>query len=309
MGGACRVTVTTLPGATSVPGSGSWRCTRPVPDATRSTSCLALTSAAASAWVRPTRSGTVTGTGPGRVMVTFTAPPAPTAAYAHTDFQRPPLLLTGNTSDHGAHSLHMEQLPYEELVIAVEVDTSTAVEVEATANLHAEDGSFLVPGRVFSSLGPGLAMLEFHFSARKIFRAGMPGPYTLRLLSISGTAADGSAVSLQVPGVVATTQPYRLEDFAESPRFTVGGTVTGLVGVGLVLELAAEGPPGTPATTPLRLFGNGPFTFTFPTLVSGNPYEVRVKTTPANPVQACTVNNASGTIEDANITNVEVQCV
>jgi len=46
-----------------------------------------------------------------------------------------------------------------------------------------------------------------------------------------------------------------------------------------------------------------------PGLVSGNPYEVRVKTPPANPVQVCTVNNASGTIEDANVTNVEVLCV
>ena len=183
------------------------------------------------------------------------------------------------------------------------------MEVEATANLHADDGSFLVPGRAFSSLAPGLAMLEFHFRARSIFRAGMPGPYTLRLLSIWGTAADGTAVSLQAPGVVAVTQPYRLEDFAESPRFTVGGTVTGLVGRGLVLELAAEGPPGTPAATPLRVVGNGPFTFTFPGLVSGNPYEVRVKTPPADPVQVCTVNNASGTIEDANVTNVEVLCV
>jgi hypothetical protein len=97
-----------------------------------------------------------------------------TATYAHTDFQRPPLLLTGNTSDHGANSLHMEQLPFEELVIAVELDTSTAVEVEATANLHADDGTFLVPGRAFSSLAPGPAMLEFHFNARSIFRAGMP---------------------------------------------------------------------------------------------------------------------------------------
>jgi len=42
-------------------------------------------------------------------------------------------------------------------------------------------------------------MLEFHFRARSIFRAGMPGPFTLRQLSIWGTAADGTAVSLQHP--------------------------------------------------------------------------------------------------------------
>ena len=47
---------------------------------------------------------------------------------------------------------------------------------------------------------------------------------------------------------MAVTQPYRLEDFAPSPRFTVGGTLTGLVGPRL--ELAAEDPPGT--TKPLQ---------------------------------------------------------
>jgi hypothetical protein len=231
-----------------------------------------------------------------------------TAAYAHTDFQRPPLLLTGNASDHGAHTLHMERPPFEELVVEVEVDTLAAVDVEATANLHAEDGTFITAERSFSSLAAGLGRLEFRFPATGIFPAGQPGPFTLQLLSMWGTAADGVPVQLLAPEVVAITQPYRLEDFAPSPRFTVGGTVTGLVGVGLELELAAEGPPGTPATTTLRRSANGPFTFSFPRLVSGNPYQVRVKTQPSNPVQVATVTNASGTIEDANVTNVTVQC-
>ena len=84
--------------------------------------------------------------------------------------------------------------------------------------------------------------------------------------------------------------------------------MTGLTGSGLVLELAAEGPPGTPPTTTLRA-GNGQFTFIFPRLVSGNPYEVRVKTQPSNPAQVCTVSNAAGTIGTANVTDVTVTCV
>ena len=109
---------------------------------------------------------------------------------------------------------------------------------------------------------------------------------------------------------VAVPQPYLLEDFAPSPGFTVGGTLTGMIGSRQVeLELATEGPPGTPPITTLRP-RNGQFTFfLFPQLVSGNPYEVRVKTQPTNPVQVCTVTNASGTIEDANVTNIEVRCV
>lgn len=235
------------------------------------------------------------------------SPAYTTAAYAHTDFQRPTLLLTGNATDHGAHTLHMERLPYEELIVELELDTSVGVDLEATANLYAEDGSFVAPGRTVSSLPSGLSMLVFRFPATEIFRAGKPGPYTLQELTMWGTAVDGVPVQLQADGVVATTQPYPLEDFAPSPRFTVGGTVTGLVGTGLELELSAEGPPGTPPTTTLRP-RNGSFTFFFPRLVSGNPYEVRVKTQPTNPVQVCTITNASGTIEDANVTNIEAVC-
>jgi hypothetical protein len=232
-----------------------------------------------------------------------------TAAYAHTDFQRPPLLLTGTTSDRGEHTLHMERPPFEELVVEVEVDALVAVDVQATANLYAEDGAFVAPGSTSSSLVPGPAMVAFRFPAFEIFRAGKPGPYSLQLLSLRGTAADGTAMSFQPPGVVAVTQPYRVEEFAPSPRFTVGGTVTGLVGTGMQLELSAVGPPGTPATTTLSRRVDGPFTFIVPKLVSGNPYEVRVKTQPGTPVQVCTVTNASGTIEDANVTNVDVRCV
>ena len=207
-----------------------------------------------------------------------------TAAYAHTDFQRPPLLLTGNTSDHGAHTVHMERLPFEELVVEVEVDTMVAVEAEAAAKLYAEDGTFVAVANTASSLEPGLVMVEFRFPAGQIFQAGKPGPYTVQLFSIWGTSTDGTAVSLQAPGVVAVTQPYRLEDFAPSPGFTVGGTLTGMIGSRQVeLELATEGPPGTPPITTLRP-RNGPFTFFLsPQLVSGNSYQVRVSPTAHRP--------------------------
>ena len=221
-----------------------------------------------------------------------------TAAYAHTDFQRPPLLLTGNTADHGEHDVHMERMPYENLVIEVEVDILAGVTLEATAKLYADDGSFIWTGRVFSSFAPGLGVLAFRFAAHDIFRSGQPGPYTLRLLSMWGTSTDGAPVSLRAPGVVAVTQPYRLEDFAPSPRFTVGGTVTGLVGTDLVVSESLS-------FLDLHL-GNGPFAFTVP--MDATRYDVRVTKQPANPSQLCTVRNATGTIGDADVTDVVVEC-
>jgi hypothetical protein len=231
-----------------------------------------------------------------------------TASYARTDFQRPPLVLTGTVTDQGAHFVHMEQMPYEELVISVEVDLAVAADLTATATLSAEDGTFVAGPSAFASLEAGVGAVEFHVPAHSIFNAGQPGPYTLRTLSLSGNAPDGSPVSFREPGVITVTQPYLLDDFAPSPRFTVGGTVTGLSGAGqLELQLSCEGPPGTPATTRIRP-GNGTFTFAFPTLVGGNPYQVTVSRQPAEPPQICTVANAAGTIEEGNVTDVIVTC-
>src|SRR6185436_20970998 len=62
------------------------------------------------------------------------------------------------------------------------------------------------------------------------------------------------------------------------PTFTVGGTVTGLVGTGLVLLQAVDGSEVSPT--------NGPFTFGG-ALASGLPYDVHVASQPVNPLQVC----------------------
>src|SRR5262252_3530542 len=78
--------------------------------------------------------------------------------------------------------------------------------------------------------------------------------------------------------------------------FTIGGTVTGLTGTGLVLQ--------DNGSDSLTISGNGPFTFN--TAVSG-AYSVTVSTQPSNPAQNCTVTNGSGTAT-ANVNNVQVTC-
>ena len=79
---------------------------------------------------------------------------------------------------------------------------------------------------------------------------------------------------------------------------TIGGTVTGLSGTGLVLQL--NGANNLPVS------GNGAFTFTAP-IAYGSAYVVTVLTQPSNPAQACIVLNGSGTVL-ADVTNVQVIC-
>lgn len=84
-----------------------------------------------------------------------------------------------------------------------------------------------------------------------------------------------------------------------SGPLTVGGTVSGLAGTGLVLQ--------NNAGDDLAVSANG--TFTFATAgASGGAYAVTVKTAPSVPAQKCTVANGTGTIASAAITNVAVTC-
>ena len=90
-----------------------------------------------------------------------------------------------------------------------------------------------------------------------------------------------------------------MDNDARPVTYTIGGTVSGLAGSGLVLSsarLVHHGP------------GNGPFTM--PTsLNDGAAYELRVTQQPASPLQTCTVTNGSGTIHGANVTDIAVDCV
>jgi hypothetical protein len=230
-----------------------------------------------------------------------------TAAYAISQFQRPALVATGVSADRGANDADKPRVPFEDLIVEMEIDALAAALVDATARLRAPDGTLIaVPSVHQAHLPAGRALLAFSVPATQIFLVGQPGPYTLEELTVWGTleAAPGSPVELVVPGVNAITQPYAIDDFGPSPVFTVGGTVSGLAGVGLKVREVGSGVFGADQ----RLTANGPFTIAVPKLVSGIPYRVEVTTQPINPVQQCVVVNGAGTIEDGNVTDVVVQC-
>src|SRR6202049_83067 len=77
---------------------------------------------------------------------------------------------------------------------------------------------------------------------------------------------------------------------------TIGGTVTGLTGSGMVIE--------DNGADDLTIIANG--NFTFKTAVSG-AYAVTIKTQPTSPTQSCTVAFGSGTAT-ANVNNVQINC-
>jgi 6-phosphogluconolactonase (cycloisomerase 2 family) len=82
-------------------------------------------------------------------------------------------------------------------------------------------------------------------------------------------------------------------------KYTVGGSVSGLSGAGLVLQ-NNSGPD-------LGVSASGAFTFSG-TTKNGQGYSVAVRTQPTNPSQTCVVSNGAGTVQGANVTNVSVSC-
>lgn len=83
------------------------------------------------------------------------------------------------------------------------------------------------------------------------------------------------------------------------PTYSIGGTVTGLTGSGLLLQ--------TNAGDVVPVSKAGAFRFTNQ-LGTGAAYAVTVKTQPYIPAQNCVVTNGSGTVGTANVTTVAVAC-
>jgi hypothetical protein len=82
--------------------------------------------------------------------------------------------------------------------------------------------------------------------------------------------------------------------------YIVSGSVNGLAGTGLVLQINGQG--DIPVTA------SGPFVFSTK-LPTGVQYDVTVKTQPTNLSQTCTVTGGSGTIGTADVSNISIDCV
>ena len=87
---------------------------------------------------------------------------------------------------------------------------------------------------------------------------------------------------------------------SKPPLYSVGGTVTGLKGSGLVLQ--SPGLPDAPlSTTENFLIANA--------VPTGFSYAATVKAQPVNPNQQCTIMGGSGSVQQSNVSNIVVTCV
>ncbi|NNE36917.1 MAG: hypothetical protein HKN08_01330 [Gammaproteobacteria bacterium] len=83
-------------------------------------------------------------------------------------------------------------------------------------------------------------------------------------------------------------------------QYSVGGSVAGLAGSGLVLQ--------NNNADDLPIFNDGPFEFAT-RLDDGADYAVTVKDHPVSPFQACQVADGTGAINGSDVTGVDVSCM
>ena len=125
------------------------------------------------------------------------------------------------------------------------------------------------------------------------------GAYAVTVLTQPTNPAQTCTVS-NGSGAVAGANVTNVSIACSVNVYTVGGSISGLTGSGLVLQDNAGDNLSVAAKAT---------SFTFATAVAtGGAYAVTVLTQPTNPAQTCTVSNGSGAVAGANVTNVSIAC-
>jgi 6-phosphogluconolactonase (cycloisomerase 2 family) len=124
-----------------------------------------------------------------------------------------------------------------------------------------------------------------------VIRAIALAPLLALLSACGGTSDSGSQPAQHTRAGAASN--------SATSDYTIGGTVTGLSGHGLMLQIS-DG-------SELPIAANGAFTFPG-ALPSGTAYSITIKSQPTVQHEICAITNGSGTVGTTDIGNVSVNC-
>ena len=125
------------------------------------------------------------------------------------------------------------------------------------------------------------------------------GAYAVTVLTQPSTPTQTCTVT-NGSGTVGTSNITNVQIACTTNNYTIGGTISGYAGSGLVLQDNG----GNNLSV-----NSGATAFTFSTAIaSGSAYAVTVLTQPSSPAETCTVTNGSGTVGGGNVTNVQIAC-
>jgi len=195
--------------------------------------------------------------------------------------------------------------PSQTCTVANDTGMLTSANVSNVA-ITCTTNNYTVGGSVTGLSGTGLVVQT---NGANGFPVSASGSYTFATLP-SGAAYNVTVLSQPInpaqtcvvangSGTIISANITLVAISCTSNGHTVGGTVGGLAGSGLVLQ--------DNGGDNLAVSASGAFTFATP-LVSGAAYAVTVQTQPSSPPQYCSVTNGTGTMTAANVTSVTITC-
>lgn len=167
--------------------------------------------------------------------------------------------------------------------------------------------TFTVGGQVSGLVGTGLVLqnngaddLAVSADGNFTFNAPIASGQTYSVSVATQPTSPAQVCTVTNPsGTVTTSNVTSVAVSCVRTEFTIGGTVTGLAGSGLVLQ--------NNAGNNLAIAANGAFTFTG-SVPTGTAYSVSVLTQPSTPTQECVVSNAAGAVGGDDVSNIAVSC-
>jgi trimeric autotransporter adhesin len=183
----------------------------------------------------------------------------------------------------------------------------TATTNVTSVSVACSTGSFNVGGTVSGLAGSGLVLRN---NGGDDLPIASNGSFTFATELASGTTFEVTVAApptrpsqtctiADASGTVAGGDVRTVKVTCSTNKFTIRGTVVGLLGSGLVLQNNGGDDVGVQSD-------GG---FAFPTqIASGSGYQVEVKTQPANPLQSCSVQDGSGTVADSDVSNIVITC-
>jgi N-acetylneuraminic acid mutarotase len=166
--------------------------------------------------------------------------------------------------------------------------------------------TYTIGGTVSGLAGTGLVLqdnggnnLSIGSDGNFIFTTPLNGGATYAVTVSTQPSSPTQTCNVANGSGTANANVSNVQVACATAQYTIGGTISGLVGSGLVLQ--------DNGGDNLSVTGNGSFTFATQ-VSSGGAYAVTVFTQPTNPAQTCAVTDSSGNAS-ANVTAVQVVCV
>jgi hypothetical protein len=246
-------------------------------------------------------SATVSGlAGSGLVLVNNGTDTLPVSASGTSSF--PTKISSG-----GAYAVTVQTQPSNPSQTCVVASGTGTASSNVTVMINCSTGTYTIGGQVTGISGTGLVLQDnggdnLTVNKSGTFTFGTPlavgAPYNVTVLTQPTNPAQTCVVAGGTGAVTAAGNVGSIVVTCSIGTLSIGGSVSGLAGTGLVLQ--------DNGSDNLTISANGKFTFAT-LLPGGATYNVTVLTQPSNPAQTCTVSNATGSAS-ANVTNIQIVC-